>query len=160
MYNGVVMSHKKILRSGIIIESIAKLLIINEKNEALILTIGEYKAHPEKSYSPDLPGGQVEIGDGETELAGVIREAREEAGIILQANDIFLAYTRTGKYKKEGTSVSLFLYIAQLNYSPDVLISWEHASYEWIPIDKVLKTKTFDMFYQEAIQYAVETKLL
>lgn len=154
------MSHQIILASGIILESVAKSLIVNEKNEVLVLTIGEYKAHPEKSYQPDLPGGQVEIGDGETEKAGAIREAFEEAGITIDSKDMFLAYTKSGPYLAENKSMSFFLYIAHLDYTPEITISWEHQSYEWIPVSELLEKKEFHRFYKEAITYAIETKLL
>lgn len=154
------MSHQIILRSGVIVESAAKTLIINEKNEVLVLTIGEYKGRPEKSHTPDLPGGQIEIGDGETEMNGAIREAEEEAGIILKPEAMFLAYTRTGAYKPENKSISFALYVAYLDYTPEVVVSWEHASYEWVPLTELLEKKTFGVFYQEAIEYAIATKLV
>lgn len=43
-------------------ESVAKALVTNDKNEALILTLGEHKERPEKSFRPDLPGGLVDPG--------------------------------------------------------------------------------------------------
>lgn len=160
LYNNIVMSHQIILPSGTTMESVAKTLIINEKNEALVLTIGVYEGHPEKSYQPDLPGGQVELGDGESEKAGAIREAREEAGIVIDPKDMFLAYTRSGMYVEKNKSMSFFLYIAHLDYTPEVVVSWEHESYEWIPIVELLEKKQFGVFYKEAIEYAVANKLL
>lgn len=154
------MGHQKILHNGMIVESAAKTLVINEKNEVLVLTIGEYIGHPEKSYTPDLPGGQIEITDGETELVGAIREAEEEAGIVLDPKDMYLAYTKTGLAHRARKSMSFFMYIAHLDYTPDVVISWEHASYEWVPLDELLDKKTFDRFYQEAIEYVLKNRLV
>lgn len=154
------MAHQKILQSGMIVESVAKTVVINEKNEVLVLTIGEYIGHPEKSYTPDLPGGQIEIVDGETELLGAIREAEEEAGIVLSPKDMHLAYTRTGLSHRGNASMSFFLYVARLDYTPEVVVSWEHASYEWIPIDQLLERKKFSHFYQEAVEYALTHNLL
>lgn len=154
------MNEKKVLLSGVIVESVAKTLIVNEKNQVLVLTIGEYKEHPEKSYTPDLPGGLVEIGSGETAVAGAIREAREETGIILDASNLLLAYTRTTFYAEPDGSVSRFFYIARLDDTPAVVVSWEHASYEWIALEELLKTKSFRPFYQEAIEYSIAHNLL
>ena len=154
------MSHQIILESSTILESIAKTVVVNEKNEILVLTIGEYEGHPEKTNQPDLPGGQVEIGDGEAEKAGAIREAEEEAGIVIDPKDLFLGYSRTHFFEPANKSISWSLYIAHLDYTPDVVISWEHANYEWVPADKLLETKTFPHFYNEAITYAFEHDLI
>ena len=154
------MSYQKIMKSGVIIESVAKTVIVNEKNEVLVLTIGEYKERPDKSYTPDLPGGQIEIGDGESELAGAVREAKEEAGFDINPSDMVLAYTKTKSMKEESKSVSFFLYVVRLDYTPEVTISWEHERYEWVPIHILLETIFFRPFYKEAIEYCFENKLL
>ena len=62
------------------LESIAKALVITENKEALVLTVGEHKARPEKSFTPDLPGGVVD--PGETEFVAVVRELNEETGLL------------------------------------------------------------------------------
>src|SRR5690606_10989688 len=76
-----------------ILESIAKVLVVNEKKEALILTVGEYKERPDKSFKPDLPGGLVD--PGENELMAVTRELNEEAGIIANPESFNLVYAKT-----------------------------------------------------------------
>lgn len=137
--------------------SVAKTLLINENNEVLILTIGEYPAHPEKSFTPDLPGGLVD--PGETELIAAHRETQEEAGISLDESRFALAYAKTKFYPEEHKSVTKFLYIARVDSTPEVTISWEHASHEWVPIEK-LKEIEFRSFYREAIDYCFESGLL
>lgn len=150
----------KILKSGVIVESVAKVLVINEKDEALVLTVGEYEGRPDKSFQPDLPGGQVEVMDGETELVGVVREAEEEAGIVLRPEDLELVYTGTDFYPDENKSVSRFLYVVRLDHTPGVAISWEHADYEWVALDGLLEAKAFRPFYKKAIEYAITHKLI
>jgi 8-oxo-dGTP pyrophosphatase MutT (NUDIX family) len=154
------MSDGKTLKSGVHVVSVAKMLIINERDEVLVLTIGEYKEHPEKSYTPDLPGGMIEILDDESEKEGVIREAKEETGISLNSDAVFLVYTKTEFFEKDNESTSRFLYAACLDHTPEVTISWEHDHYEWVAIKDLLATKKFRSFYQEGIEYAFENKLL
>ena len=142
------------------LESIAKVLIINEKNEALVLTIGEYKDHPEKSFTPDLPGGQVEVAEHETEQAGALREVEEETGIVLNQTDLVLGYSGTKFYPDEHKSVSRVLYIAQLDHTPDVVVSWEHAKSEWVPVSELLERKSFRTFYKDAIEYIIAHNII
>lgn len=154
------MAYQKIMKSGVIVESVAKTVVVNENNEALVLTIGEYKERPDKSHTPDLPGGQIEIADGESEMAGAIREAEEEAGIVLDPKDLVLAYTKTREFRDENKSVSFFLYIANLDHTPEVVVSWEHENYEWVPLEHLLETKAFRPFYKEAIEYALKNHII
>ena len=154
------MAYQKMMKSGAVIESVAKTVVLNENNEVLVLTVGEYKERPDKSHTPDLPGGQVEIVDGESEMAGAIREAEEEAGIVLPPSNMTLLYTKTRAFADENKSVSLFLYACILDHTPEVVISWEHENYEWVPLDSLIETKTFRPFYKEGIEYALANKLL
>ncbi|MGV9001656.1 MAG: NUDIX hydrolase [Candidatus Saccharimonadaceae bacterium] len=141
-----------------ITQLIAKVLVINEKNEALILTVGDYKARPDKSFKPDLPGGLVD--PGETELEAVVRELKEETGIIASHNEFQLAYTKTEFFLNENKSVIRFLYLIYLDSSPEVSISWEHVSYQWAPLDGLLESTELRPFYKEAVEYCFTNKLV
>ncbi len=141
-----------------ILESTAKVLVLNEKQEALILTIGEYIGHPEKSFTPDLPGGMVD--PGETELMAVQRELKEEANIDSDNTQFKLAFTRTEFYPKKNKSVTKFLYVLHLNHTPEVTVSWEHADYAWVPIDTLLDNVTLRPFYDEGVRYAITNELV
>ena len=139
-------------------ESVAKVILVNEKNEALILTVGEYKARPDKSYKPDLPGGLVD--PGESELIAVQRELVEEAGITLDYSAFDLAFARTDYYEDRHLSVSKFLYVAKVNETPEVTISWEHASYTWVSLSDKLEAIELRPFYRDAVNYAFKIGLL
>lgn len=141
-----------------ILESVAKVLVINERSEALILTVGDYKGHPEKSYKPDLPGGLVD--PGETELVAVVRELEEETGIVADPELFKLAYAKTEFFADENKSVSKFLYLLTLTETPEVNISWEHSEYKWIPLDGLTSSVAFKPFYDEAIRYCFANKLI
>lgn len=138
-------------------ESVAKVLLVNERQEVLVLTVGEYKARPDKSYKPDLPGGLVD--PGETELIAVKRELFEEAGITIGLSEFQLAYARTQFYPAENKSVSKFLYLVFIQDTPEVTLSWEHADYAWVPIDELTSIE-FRPFYEEAVNYCFTAGLL
>ncbi|HEV7952003.1 MAG TPA: NUDIX domain-containing protein [Candidatus Saccharimonadales bacterium] len=138
-------------------ESVAKILILNDQDEVLVLRIGEYEGYPEKSHKPDLPGGLVD--PGESEHQGVVREVLEETGIILEPQDVTLVYAETAAYTNENKSVSKLLYVARLNHTPKVVVSWEHESYEWCPLANVIETHEFRPFYKRAIEYSRNNQL-
>lgn len=140
-----------------ILESIAKVLVTNERNQALILTVGEYKARPDKSFKPDLPGGLVDPSESEVEAA--VRELREETGIEVGPSSLELLYARTEFFEPEHKSVSKFLYRVTLSNTPEVVISWEHAKYEWVPLENVRDVE-LRPFYREAVEYCSSYNLL
>lgn len=139
------------------IESIAKLLIIDSRNRVLVLTLGKHLKYPEKSFLPDLPGGIVD--PGEPEQVAAIREAQEECGIDLDAKTVQLAYTETSYYEKESKSITRMLYLARVEESPVITLSWEHSDYSWVPIDK-LHTIDLRPFFKQAIKYSIDNNLI
>jgi len=142
----------------VVAESVAKVLLVNDKHEALILTVGEYEERPDKSFKPDLPGGRVD--PGESELIAVKRELVEEAGIDLTTNAFQLVYAKTEFFELENKSVSKFLYIAHIDKTPPVTLSWEHTSYEWVPLEGITEKVEFRPFYKEAIEYCFTSGLI
>ena len=140
------------------LEAVSKVLVVNQHNELLVLTIGEYKHRPDRSFKPDLPGGMVD--PGETERNAVVRELREETGVVLSPERFDLVYAKTEFFSKENKSVSKFLYLVFLTETPEVLLSWEHAAYRWVPLSDLTSSVAFRPFYDEAIQYCFSTGLL
>ena len=138
--------------------TVAKTVVINEKHEVLILTIGNYPEHPEKSFTPDLPGGLVD--PGETELVAARREMQEEAGITLPEEVFTLLYALTRYIDSKHESVTQFLYVVRLDITPEVTVSWEHATYEWVPLEKLKSDVVLRPFYREAVNYGFEVGLL
>lgn len=136
----------------------AKLLLVNDKNEALMLRISNYEAHPEKSHTPDLPGGLVD--PNESERHAVVRELQEEAGITIDPNLVTLGYAKTELYGVKDESVTKLLYVARIDETPEVTISWEHEAYEWCALEAFLDTYQFRPFYAEAIAYILNNQLI
>lgn len=139
-------------------ESVAKLLLVNDKNQALVLRTGTYKEHPEKEHKPDLPGGLVD--PGESEHQAVVRETLEEAGIAIDPALVGLGYAETKFYPDESKSVTKLLYVAHIVTTPEVVISWEHEAYEWTDVATILDTHEFRPFYKEAIAYLKNNQLI
>lgn len=133
-------------------ESIAKVLIINHEQEALVLTLGKHTKYPEKSFKPDLPGGVVDLG--ESELEAVIRETKEECGITLEPTSPKLIYARTEFFSEERKSVTKLLYVARIHKKPAITLSWEHSDFSWVPLAE-LKTIALRPFYNEGIMYYI-----
>lgn len=140
-----------------IVESVAKILVINNNQEALILILGKHLKYPEKSFLPDLPGGIVD--PGEPEQAAAIREAQEECGIVLDAKSVQLAFAETRYYEKENKSISKLLYIAHVDSAPEITLSWEHGDYKWVPVNE-LHTVELRPFFKDAIEYSITNKLI
>lgn len=140
-----------------VIESVAKALLINPNSEALILTLGEHKQRPEKSYKSDLPGGLVD--PGENEHIAVIREVAEETGIEVHQEDLVMVYSSTEFFKDENKSVSKHLFVAAVPNEVDVNLSWEHSDFSWTKLEDLRNTE-LRSFYDEAIEYCFSNGLL
>lgn len=88
-----------------------------------------------------------------------VREAKEEAGIDLGEKNIRLAYAETAYYPNEGKSVSKLLYIAYVDNTPKVRLSWEHSDFKWVSLNE-LHSIAFRPFLKEATNYLLEHEVL
>lgn len=125
-------------------KKVAKLVIIDGQNKHLLM----YRSnHPTFGNDPDLPGGTLE--EGEVPLEAMIREVYEEAGITIDRATVREVYAGTD-YSAHGTHYSL--YVVELLETPEVLMSWEHASYEWLARDVFLeKAKSANDTYMHMV---------
>ena len=137
---------------------VAKTLIINDQNQVLVLRRSVWPAKPHRSHQPDLPGGMVDPGESEHQAA--IREIQEETGIVVNPDHVVLGYTKTELYKGGKESISKLLYVAYVDTTPEVTLSYEHETYEWVDLKTVLENFTFGAFYEEGIKYLLGNELI
>ena len=130
-----------------------KALIMNDKNQILLL-----KANPKnlKGNTPehwDLPGGRVERSSTIEET--LFREIREELGIksidIVDQFDVFISNMKI-PLENESVGLILLVFTCKLNYKSDFTLGPEHLEYRWFNIDdakKLLKLKYPESFIQK-----------
>lgn len=127
----------------------AKAIVRNADGNFLVLRSSKWEERPDRSQMPDLPGGMVE--HGETPQQGAAREVVEETGLRIDPSSLELLYTETEYYDDSDTSVVKHVFFAT-SVSSDVILSWEHEAYEWIPREEFLATE-WRPFYARANDY-------
>ena len=63
-------------------------------------------------------------------------------------------------FEKETKSISKFLYIVRLLDTPEIIISWEHSDYRWVPLSELLTSVELRPFYKEAVEYCFASELI
>jgi len=112
-------------------KQVAKLLIIDSDDKHLLMYRSE---HPTFGNDPDLPGGTLE--EGELPLETMIREVFEEIGVVIDRAEVQEVYAGSD-YSAHETHYILFT--IKLHDVPEISMSWEHASYEWLDRDVFLE---------------------
>lgn len=130
-------------------KQVAKLVIIDDNGNYLLMYRNN---HPTFGNDPDLPGGTLE--DGEAPLETVIREVDEEAGFVIDKNIVKEIFSGT-KYSQQGTNH--VLYVAHVETRPEIVMSWEHAAYEWLARDDFLdKVRNANDHYMHMVYEALK----
>lgn len=127
----------------------AKLLITDPDEKYLLMYRSD---HPIFGSDPDLPGGTVE--DDESFLDATVREVMEEAGITVDPNNLTELYSGVG-YSRHGTHY--VLYAVAYQERPEISMSWEHSSYEWLDRDEfVRRAKAANDSYMHMVGDVIE----
>lgn len=128
---------------------VAKILLLDNDNHFLLLR--RSKTHPRLAGFYDLPGGAIE--DSEEPAEALIREVREETGIILGHDATRVLYATTSLIN--GRSFPTLLYVSRLSeHAPTVTISWEHDYYEWALMERLAEVEPqLAPTYREALDY-------
>lgn len=108
-----------------------KALIRSVEGRYLILTLNQ---HPYFGNDIDLPGG--ELNEGEDVVQAITREVYEEVGLKIE-NDACRLYASTRKYSRSGNLYNLIK--IELSEPVSIKLSWEHADYEWLTANEVVK---------------------
>lgn len=117
----------------------AKALIRDESGNILVLYRSQ--THPHLAHDVDLPGGEIE--HGESVEAGLMREIFEETGL-----DIHLEAHHQQHSWRSAWGQRQFLYEVSC-VSPEVRISWEHSSYDWLAPEELVSHSAIDLFMHE-----------
>lgn len=112
---------------------VAKAILYNPAGQILVLR--RSSTHPVLAYEIDFPGGIIERN--ETVVDGLLREVREETGIKLSTTAVRQVHDQTGDEHEHH-----HVFIAQLDATPDIQISWEHDQYHWADPQTTLDTLT------------------
>lgn len=135
---------------------VAKALLLDKDDNFLALIRGD--DHPRLAGFYDLPGGGV--NDGEEPGEALLREIKEETGLMLSLRDIKMLYTTT--HLINGRSWPTMLYVARVDENaPDVQLSYEHKAYEWSPLSKLADVEPqIAPTYRVALDYIRENNIL
>ena len=130
----------------------AKVLLLVDDE---VLLLKNSQTHPRRAGQSDIPGGIIEAN--ETTLDGLLREVTEETSIILDSKSLKLLYTSTNYLPSIFKSYIHNVYGVRLEKKPAVKLSWEHESYEWVPIANLVGLQKN---YQHAVDYILDHQLL
>ncbi len=108
--------------------SVAKIIILNEHNEVLLLKRAEKQITQRSPWSWDLPGGHIE--HEEVPPSAAVRETREETGLRIGSLQHVGNDSNAGKYTYFYTS---------RDYQGNISLSHEHEDYMWVPQSEVLR---------------------
>ncbi len=129
-------------------KTVAKIIIRDNNSKILVLT--RSSTHPIFANHLDFPGGEVELN--ENNKLAIVREAKEETGLILSLTKIKVLFN-----KKINDDLFYILYSYSLNESdPRLIMSWEHSSYLWINQGQLLKEPLppkVDPYYKNVIDF-------
>lgn len=93
--------------------------------------------------------------EGEDSVQTLLREVAEEIGLELQSQQVRHHFTGN-QYSRHGTIYHL--YSARVQVRPNIIMSWEHADYEWLEQKEFLtKAKNAQDTYMQMVHDVINT---
>lgn len=113
-----------------------KIIIFNSQGK--FLALHRTKTAPSNPCKWDFPGGELDFG--EDAIEGIIREAKEEAGLEIQKPKPFDVDSRT---VEDGSFWITIAYKAEID-SDKIVLSYEHDEFKWISPEDFLRLDSSD----------------
>ena len=117
---------------------VAKTIIFNGAGKLLALRRSADDTHRPGGF--DFPGGQAD--DSETIVATAIREAVEESGLHLKAENMQLVFatTKVGFQVEQQTNVNIVWlgFVTTVDDGQVVRLSHEHQRFDWYTLEEAL----------------------
>jgi len=113
-----------------------KIIIFND--EGKFLTLHRTETAPSNPCKWDFPGG--ELGFGEDAIVGIIREAKEEAGLEIKEPKPFDVDSRI---TEDGSFWLTIAYKVKTD-SGKIILSYEHDEFRWVDAEEFLKLDSSD----------------
>ena len=136
-----------------ILKNTAKSLIINPSGMVLLLVRSKDDIDSPGRY--DFPGGGVLPGEDFTVAAS--REAAEEVGINIPAEQFSLIHAGTSIGKSGATLRNRMMFLAHA-YTSEVVLSHEHSEFNWVSLEEAINL--FDHpFYGPGMKNVLRYKL-
>jgi len=127
-----------------------KALVIHNRR-VLILKRSNYRERGAGEW--DIPGGGLDFG--ESPLEGIIREAREEAGIALHVDRLLTAYTVVTSPTRQGVCL---MFIGHTD-TDEITLSHEHTEFMWVTkqqLKELLSPRHLKIYTQNYIFEALD----
>lgn len=111
----------------------AKAVIVNN-NKVLLLREAVYDEGI-NAGKWDVPGGRIE--PQESLFEGLIREVKEETGLVVRVGNVLGVYETFSSIKGEDCHIVRVYYAAYLETAEEVKLSADHDFYEWVSLEDI-----------------------
>jgi 8-oxo-dGTP diphosphatase len=136
---------------------VAKAVLFDEQSRVLLLKRSD--TDELRPGEQDFPGGGVE--DGEDVTDAVIREIKEETGLVVESTQLHLFYAHTelrpAPTEQPAKNVVRLVFWGKV-LEPVVNLSYEHSAYDWVPAPAVYERFPHRV-YGAAVEYGLDNEL-
>lgn len=120
--------------TGITQRIAVKAIIVNDKNEVLILREADTYEEGTNHGRYHLPGGRINVG--EPFLEGLRREVTEETGLVIDINQPVYAGEWFPVIKGTPNQI-VAIYFRCMPLTHEISLSLEHDDYKWVDLSEI-----------------------